>query len=263
MQRRGDQPSVLQHVQRALVFAEAVGQRAIELQPVAVGPHAAVAKQIARVLMAEQVFAGRHRAGIEFGERRLQLEVERDRRLPRTRTADSRAASWRRRSRSPDRSGRWRRPRAAPGCRSPSAPPRCARGLPRSARRRSSSSRRCSRDRDSRASRRAAPTDPCRDSSSRRRHRRTRADRRCGRDARPAGGTAACPRSWPPRPTPPCRWCRPRPSARHGRPAFRSTSSPPRPCRDRDCRRRRRAAISDRPPVMRGAKRSRIRPPWP
>ena len=51
----------LQHVQRAQVFAQPVGQRAIELQPVAVGPHAAVADQVARVLHGEQVLAGRHR----------------------------------------------------------------------------------------------------------------------------------------------------------------------------------------------------------
>ena len=103
----------LQHRQRALIFAEPVGQRAVELQPVAIRPHAAVADQVARILVAEQVLAGRHRRRIEFGERRLQRVSRGDRRPPRTRTADSRAAFWRRRSRSPDRSGRWRRPRAA------------------------------------------------------------------------------------------------------------------------------------------------------
>ena len=66
----------VQHRQRALIFAEPVGQRAVELQPVAVRPHAAIADEIPRVLMAEQILAGRHRRGIEFGERRLQREIE-------------------------------------------------------------------------------------------------------------------------------------------------------------------------------------------
>ena len=57
------------------------------------------------------------------------------------------------------------------------------------------------------------------------------------RAARRAAGTAACPRSWRPHPRPPCRACRPRPSARRGRPASRSSSSSPRPCADRGCRR--------------------------
>ena len=63
--------------QGALVFAQAVGQRAVELQPVAIGAHAAVAEKVARILMAEEVFAGGHGAGIELRERGLQLEVER------------------------------------------------------------------------------------------------------------------------------------------------------------------------------------------
>ena len=67
----------LQHRQSALIFAEPVGQGAVELQKVAVGPHAAVSNEIARILMAEQVLAGRHRTRIEFGERRLQGKVER------------------------------------------------------------------------------------------------------------------------------------------------------------------------------------------
>ena len=67
----------LQHRERALIFAQPIRQRAVELQPVAVGPHAAIADQVARVLMAEQVLAGRHRARIELGERGLQMVVER------------------------------------------------------------------------------------------------------------------------------------------------------------------------------------------
>ena len=81
MQRRGDQPCVFSAVERAQVFDESVGQRAVELQPVAVGPHAAVAQQVARILVAEEVFAGRHRPGIELGERGLQRVVERIARL--------------------------------------------------------------------------------------------------------------------------------------------------------------------------------------
>ena len=142
--------------------------------------------------MAEQVLAGRHRARIELRQRRLQLVVQRIARPPRTRTADSRAASSHRRSPSRGRSGRWHRPRAVRRCRSPPARPRCGGGPHRSSRRRSSSSPRCSRDRDSCASRRAARRRPCPDSSSRRQHRRTRADRRRRHAARPAGGTAAC-----------------------------------------------------------------------
>ena len=81
MQRFRDQPLREHRLQRALVLAEPIRQRAIELQPVAVGAHAAVAQQVARVLMAEQVLPSRHRAGIEIGERRLQLVVERIARL--------------------------------------------------------------------------------------------------------------------------------------------------------------------------------------
>src|SRR5437588_788001 len=67
----------LQHRQSALIFAEPVGQGAVELQKVAVGPHAAVSNEIARILMAEQVLAGRHGTWIEFCERRLKGKVER------------------------------------------------------------------------------------------------------------------------------------------------------------------------------------------
>src|SRR6266852_7168422 len=48
----------LQHRKGALIFAKPVGQRAIELQPVAVWPHPAVAKEVARGRVAEEIFAG-------------------------------------------------------------------------------------------------------------------------------------------------------------------------------------------------------------
>ena len=62
MQRAGDQPCSFSIVERAQVLDQPVAQRAVELQPVAVGAHAAVADQVARVLHREQVLAGRHRA---------------------------------------------------------------------------------------------------------------------------------------------------------------------------------------------------------
>ena len=77
MQRLRRPAELCQNVERAQVLDEAVGQRAIELQPVAIGPHAAVAQQIAGVLMREQVLAGRHRARIELRQRGLQRIVER------------------------------------------------------------------------------------------------------------------------------------------------------------------------------------------
>ena len=67
---------LLEHIERAQVFDEAVGQRAIELQPIAVGPHAAVAQEVAGVLVREQVLARRHGAGVELGQGRLQRVVE-------------------------------------------------------------------------------------------------------------------------------------------------------------------------------------------
>jgi hypothetical protein len=76
-QRDGDQPAVRQHGQDALVLAQAVGEGAVELEPVPVRAHAAVAQQVAGVLVAEQVLARRHRPGVELGQRRLQRVVER------------------------------------------------------------------------------------------------------------------------------------------------------------------------------------------
>nr|GEU28409.1 hypothetical protein [Tanacetum cinerariifolium] len=66
-----------QHVERAQVFHQAVAERAVELQPVAVGPHAAVADQVAGVLHREKVFTGGHRIFIIVAQRGLQFEVER------------------------------------------------------------------------------------------------------------------------------------------------------------------------------------------
>jgi hypothetical protein len=40
-----------QHVERPKIFDKPVRQGAIELQPVAIRPHAAVAEQVARILM--------------------------------------------------------------------------------------------------------------------------------------------------------------------------------------------------------------------
>src|SRR6476659_11081037 len=66
----------LQHVERPQIFDEAIAQRAIELQPVAVSPHAAVADEIARVLHGEEVLAGRRRLIVMLREFRLQFEIE-------------------------------------------------------------------------------------------------------------------------------------------------------------------------------------------
>src|SRR5450631_1080615 len=65
-----------QHVERAQVLDQPVAQRAIELQPVAVGPHAAVAHEVSRILHGKEVFAGGHRLRVVRGERGLQLVVQ-------------------------------------------------------------------------------------------------------------------------------------------------------------------------------------------
>ena len=70
-----------QHVERAQVLDEAVGQRRIELQAVAVRPQAAVADQVARVLHREQVLAGGERRRVARRQRRVQQIVERIERL--------------------------------------------------------------------------------------------------------------------------------------------------------------------------------------
>ncbi len=68
---------VFQHVERAQVFDEAVAEGAVELQPVAVGAHAAVADEVAGVLHGEQVFARGHGALVHLAEFGLQFVVER------------------------------------------------------------------------------------------------------------------------------------------------------------------------------------------
>src|SRR5437764_2121692 len=71
-------PSIsLQYLERALVLAQSVRERAVELKPVAVGAHSTVAQQIACILMTEEVLAGGHRTSIELRECRLQMVVER------------------------------------------------------------------------------------------------------------------------------------------------------------------------------------------
>jgi len=129
---------LLQHVQGAQVFDQAVGQGAVELQPVAVRTHAAVADQVARVLHGEQVLAGGHGLAVVAAQHRLQLEVQR-RRLPRTRTGRTATAPWRRRWPCPCRSGRWRRRTGAGRARGWTARIRCGAGPRRAGRRRSSS----------------------------------------------------------------------------------------------------------------------------
>ena len=237
MQRDGDQPNSAQHVEGAQVLHQAVRQGAVELQPVAVGPHAAVAQEVAGILVREQVLAGRHRSGIERAERRLERVVERVAGLlvPEQRIV-------------PQHPGIGDggleveaavgvHGEARPARRSRRAPPRSGAGPPRSGRRRSSSSPPCSRGRGSRASRPAGRNRPCRDSSSRPPRRRRPAGRPRGPSAlgqHPEQRLGR--RSSPPRPRPPCRGCRPRPSARRGRRASRCASSRPRSGADRGCR---------------------------
>ena len=71
----------LEHFHGAQIFNQPVGQRAVELQPVAFGTHAAVTNQVARIKRREQVLAGRHRPLVMIRQFGLQLEVERVTRL--------------------------------------------------------------------------------------------------------------------------------------------------------------------------------------
>src|SRR3954453_6313131 len=66
-----------QNLEGAHVLDEAVAQRAVGLQTVAVRPHAAVAEEIAGVLVREQVLARRHRPVVVAREHGLELEIER------------------------------------------------------------------------------------------------------------------------------------------------------------------------------------------
>src|SRR5947209_1436540 len=59
----------LQHVERPQIFDEAIAQRTIELQPVAIPTHPTIADEIARVLHREKVLAGGHRPVVMLGER--------------------------------------------------------------------------------------------------------------------------------------------------------------------------------------------------
>src|SRR3984957_4002392 len=77
----GRPSSSLQHLQRAQVLAESIRPRAVELQPIAIRPHSPMPYQVARVLMAEQVFSRSHWAGVELSQRGLQRIVERVSRL--------------------------------------------------------------------------------------------------------------------------------------------------------------------------------------
>ncbi len=67
----------MQDVERSQIFDQAIGQRTIELKPIAIGPHATMAKQVARILVREQVLTGGHGAGVEFGKCGLQSVIER------------------------------------------------------------------------------------------------------------------------------------------------------------------------------------------
>jgi hypothetical protein len=52
----------VEHLEGAQVLDQAVCQDRVELEPVAVRPHARVAHQVARVLHREKVLAGGHRS---------------------------------------------------------------------------------------------------------------------------------------------------------------------------------------------------------
>jgi RNA polymerase sigma factor RpoD-like protein len=68
---------VPEHVQGTQVLDQAVTQRAVELQPVPVRPHATVADQVARILHREQVLARCQGARVGLGQTGLQFVVER------------------------------------------------------------------------------------------------------------------------------------------------------------------------------------------
>ena len=74
-------PCALRHVEDAQGFGEAVAERGIGLQPVAVRAHAAVAQQVAEVLHREQVLAGGDGHGGGFAQHGVGLVVERIDRL--------------------------------------------------------------------------------------------------------------------------------------------------------------------------------------
>ena len=61
----------------AQVFGQAVAQRGVDLDVVAVGAHAAVADQVAGVLDGEQVLSGGDRAAVVLRQDRVEAVVER------------------------------------------------------------------------------------------------------------------------------------------------------------------------------------------
>ena len=63
------------------IFDETVGECAVELQVIAIRPHARVAQEVACVLMGEEVFTRRHGPIVALGQFRLQRVVERVARL--------------------------------------------------------------------------------------------------------------------------------------------------------------------------------------
>src|ERR1700722_1067944 len=66
-----------QHVQDPQIFHESVAERAVELQDVAIGPHASVADEIACVLNRKEVLARGHWAWVVFSQLCLQFIIER------------------------------------------------------------------------------------------------------------------------------------------------------------------------------------------
>src|SRR5579864_6465211 len=71
-------PTVLfQHVQNAHVLDQAVAQRAIKLQNVAIRAHARIADQVSRILNRKKIFARGHRILVMSGQLSLQLIIER------------------------------------------------------------------------------------------------------------------------------------------------------------------------------------------
>src|ERR1700687_4526389 len=71
-------PSVLlQHVQYPQIFDQSVAEGAIELKDVAIGPHACIPDQIARVLNRKEIFSRGYGTLIVGGQLCLQFIIER------------------------------------------------------------------------------------------------------------------------------------------------------------------------------------------
>ncbi len=78
----GDAPprrptELAQRVEEAQILHEAVAQSGVDLDPIPVGPQAAVAEQVAAVLRGEEVLAGCERPVVLLREPGLQLVVQR------------------------------------------------------------------------------------------------------------------------------------------------------------------------------------------